>query len=73
MIEVGIGLTCPKGHERVQIAIDGSTCSVCGAEMIPDTDAPPVGLNRQCRACSTVTSVELYDTGACPQCGRPWS
>ena len=72
MISAGIGLECPYGHVRIQVAAGNTKCPVCGVEMIADEAAPPTAMNRHCEHCGTFIGMLSHDYGHCPQCKKPW-
>ena len=73
MIKAAFGMKCPYGHEVVQVVAGNPKCSVCGAAMVPNEAAQPVGVHRSCTHCGLSIGMLSNDTGKCPNCGRPWS
>jgi len=71
-MELNIGYKCPHGHFKVQAMVGSGKCPQCGAELVPDADAPDSALNRTCRHCKSAFGFNLYDDGKCPKCGKPF-
>ena len=71
-MKAAFGMKCPNGHMMVQVMVGGINCCVCGAALVPNHGAAPVGVNRTCTQCHSAFGMLSSDTGKCPQCGKPW-
>lgn len=71
-MNIGVGLKCPYGHIRVQTMVGKPVCPTCGTRLVSDENAPNTALNRVCKSCGISIAFNVYDTGKCPKCDKPW-
>lgn len=71
-MKIGIGLKCPTGHFNVQTMLGEPVCPKCGLKLVKDDNAADTAMNRVCSSCGLSIGLNVFDTGVCPKCGKPW-